>query len=171
MIESLRDNLFWQFGSTGNSTGPHAHFEVMINGENVDPMKYFERKWLNLVLIFTDNEQLNQDINKKIKDSRIVYYADYILEEKEADTLIISVQNNKYNFKDFMFKVRDKNIRVILLLENEEQKELEDALLLGIYDIIFDPFSLEDLCKKINTPSLFYNVSKYIKNIIELENI
>ena len=124
-----------------------------------------------MILIFTDNEQLNKDISRKIKDSRIVYYADYILEEKEADTLIVSVQNNKYNFKDFMFKVRDKNIRVILLLENAEQKELRDALLLGIYDIIFDPFSLEDLCKKIDTPAVFSDIAKYIKDIMELENI
>lgn len=124
-----------------------------------------------MVLIFTDNEQLNKDINKKIKDSRIVYYADYILEEKEADTLIVSVQNNKYNFKDFMYKVRCKNIRVILLLENAEQKELRDALILGIYDIIFDPFSLDDVCKKITTPSTFSDISKYIQEIMELENI
>ena len=124
-----------------------------------------------MILIFTDNEQLNKDINKKIKDSRIVYYADYILEEKEADTLIVSVQNNKYNFKDFMFKVRDKNIRVILLLENAEQKELRDALLLGIYDIIFDPFTLEKKKKKIDTPSAFSDIAKYIKDIMELENI
>ena len=124
-----------------------------------------------MILIFTDNEQLNKDISRKIKDSRIVYYADYILEEKEADTLIVSVQNNKYNFKDFMFKVRNKNIRVILLLENAEQKQLRDALLLGIYDIIFDPFTLEDICKKIDTPSAFSDVSKYIKDIMELENI
>ena len=124
-----------------------------------------------MILIFTDNEQLNKDINKKIKDSRIVYYADYILEEKEADTLIVSVQNNKYNFKACMFKVRNKNIRVILLLENAEQRELRDALLLGIYDIIFDPFSLEDICKKIDTPSAFSDISKYIKDIIELEII
>lgn len=124
-----------------------------------------------MILIFTDNEQLNKDISRKIKDSRIVYYADYILEEKEADTLIVSVQNNKYNFKDFMFKVWDKNIRVILLLENAEQKELRDALLLGIYDIIFDPFTLEDICKKIDTPSAFSDIAKYIKDIMELENI
>ena len=124
-----------------------------------------------MILIFTDNEQLNKDISRKIEDSRIVYYADYILEEKEADTLIVSVQNNKYNFKDFMFKVRNKNIRVILLLENADQKELRDALLLGIYDIIFDPFTLEDICKKIDTPSAFSDIAKYIKDIMELENI
>lgn len=123
-----------------------------------------------MVLIFTDNEELNKDLNKQIKDSRIVYYADYILEEKEANILILSVQNNKYNFKDFIFKVRNKNIRVILLLENEEQQELNDALTLGIYDIIFDPFTIEDICKKISTPTPFSDVSKYIKEIINLGN-
>lgn len=122
-----------------------------------------------MVLIFTDNEQLDRDLSKKIEDSRIVYYPDYVLEEKQATTLIATLQPNKYNFKDFMFKVRERNIQVILILENDKVKELKDALTLGIYDLIFDPFDLEDVCKKIKNPTQFSEISKYIKNIMELE--
>lgn len=122
-----------------------------------------------MVLIFTENEQLNNDLNKKIEDSRIVYYPEYILEEKEATTLIATIQQNKYNFKDFMFKVRQKNIQVILILENENVKELKDALMLGIYDIVFDQFDIEDVIQKITNPNSFSKVSQYIKNFLELE--
>lgn len=120
-----------------------------------------------MVLIFTDNEQLDKDLNKKIKDSRIVYYTDYILQESETTTLIATLQPNKYNFKDFMFKVREKNIQVILILENDKVKELKDALFLGIYDIIFNTFELDDICNKIQNPSKFSEISKYIKQIQE----
>lgn len=123
-----------------------------------------------MVLIFTDNEQLDRDLSKMISDSRIVYYPDYVLEEKEATTLIATLQPNKYNFKDFMFKVREKNIQVILILENDKVKELKDALLLGIYDFVFDPFELKDVTKKITNPTMFSEISKYIKDILEQDS-
>ena len=122
-----------------------------------------------MVLIFTDNEQLDRDLNKKIEDSRIVYYPDYILQENEATTLIATLQPNKYEYKDFMLKVREKNIQVILILENDQVKELKDALMLGIYDIVFDPFDLKDITDKITNPSMFSSISKYIKEYLELE--
>lgn len=124
-----------------------------------------------MVLIFTGKEQLDKDLNKKIPNSRVVYYPDYVLEEKEAQALIITVQPNKFNFKEFLFKVRQKDIQVILILENSKVNELKDALVLGVYDIVFDPFTLDDVCNKLEHPSSFSKISPYIREILELDNI
>ena len=105
-------------------------------------------------------------MNKNIENSRVVYYTDYILEEKEANVLIATLQHNKYNFKDFMFKVREKNIRVILIFENEQIPELKDALFLGIYDFIFDPFEIEDIKRKVAISTPFSEISKYIEKYL-----
>lgn len=120
-----------------------------------------------MVLIFTGVEELDKELEKNIHNSRVVYYPDYILEEKEAKILITTVQPNKFNFKEFMFKVREKDIRIILILENQKSKELKTALQLGIYDIIFDNFEITDVTKLVNKASPFSLVSKYIKNILD----
>jgi len=36
-----RGQLIGWVGSTGKSTGPHCHYEVHINGQEVDPVYFF----------------------------------------------------------------------------------------------------------------------------------
>ncbi|MEG2666709.1 MAG: M23 family metallopeptidase, partial [Bacteroidales bacterium] len=36
-----RGDIIGYVGSTGNSTGSHLHYEVIVNGKKVDPVYYF----------------------------------------------------------------------------------------------------------------------------------
>ena len=122
-----------------------------------------------MTIIFTENDDLNLELEKNIEGARIAFYTKYLLEEKEADTVILSVQDNKFEFEKFLFELRKRDIRVILLLENENVKEMEIAIRLGIYDLIFGTFEINDILKLLKSNNSFSNVAKFYKKIYKLE--
>lgn len=129
-----------------------------------------------MVFICTGIDRLDELLKHKLKENRInseiVFYADYLLEEKSRDlydTVIIAPREDiKLPFKDFLFALRQKDKRVILLAgEKENNKHLGYALALGIYDIVFDPVTPERVVNAVKNPAKFSDVQQYFLGLRE----
>ena len=114
-----------------------------------------------MVIIFTENDELNLELEKNIEGSRIAFYTKYLLEEKEADILEC--------FVDVVNKLRKRNIRVILLLGKEDMKEVEIAIRLGIYDLIFGTFRVSDVLKLVENENHFSDIADIYEKVYMLE--
>ena len=122
-----------------------------------------------MTIVFTENDELNQELEKNIEGSRIAFYTKYLLEEKEAQIVILSVQDNKFEYEKFLYELRKKNIRIILLLESEKSKETEIALRLGIYDLIFGPFTIGQVLKLVKNANNFSDIAGIYNKIFKIE--
>lgn len=113
---------------------------------------------VQLVLIHTGFEEFDRVIAERIEDSRIIFYPDFLLQEEGETAVISSKITTKVPFKDFLFALRQQDKRVILILGDKTSPYIGYALALGIYDIIFDPVTLEKIIEKIKNPSKFSDV-------------
>jgi hypothetical protein len=110
----------------------------------------------------TGIKELDLELQSKIKQVTIAYHTDCFFMDTDITIAIISpVPKIKMKFEDLLFELRKRNIRVILLLENEKSKYLPIALSLGIADIIFDPVTIEKIIDKLKYPTPFSDIAKY----------
>lgn len=115
-----------------------------------------------MVLIHTTIKELDEAIAKIIPDSRIAYYPEYLLEEKEADTVVLSyrAQPKDTSLKDFLFALRCQDKRIIFLMDSEENPLLGYVLALGIYDILFSAVTPKKIKETVESQPKFSNVAR-----------
>lgn len=124
-----------------------------------------------MVIIYTGIEDVDKEIRATFKDSIIAHYSDYLIENNsfEKETVILSSQAIEENLYEFLFILRQMNMRVILLLKDKKQEEVKIALQLGIYDIVYGNFYPSQIKEVVEHPKTFKDISDLYKKTFNLK--
>ena len=124
-----------------------------------------------MTVIYTGIEEIDKEIAQEIRDSIIAHYSDYLIENNtfENQTVIISPSAIDGDIHEFLFTLKQMNMRVILLLKDKKQEELKIALQLGIYDILFGNFYPSQIKEIIDKPKSFKDISNIYKRVFNLK--
>ncbi len=124
-----------------------------------------------MVVIFTGSNEIDKILEAEIKGSMVVSYADFIIEDDKFknQTVILASSAIETDFREFLFLLRSKNIRVILLLKNEKDENTKIALENGIYDLIFGNFYPSQIKYILDNPKTFEDISKIYKKLFNIQ--
>ena len=124
-----------------------------------------------MVVIYTGIEEIDKEIQTNIRDSIIAHYSDYLIENNtfEGQTVIISPQAIDGDLQEFLFILKQMNIRVILLLKNQKQEETKIALQLGIYDIVYGNFYPSQIKEVVEHPKCFRDVAELYRKTFNIK--
>lgn len=124
-----------------------------------------------MIVIYTGIEEIDREIQNELKDSIIAHYSDYLIENStfENQTVIISPGAIKDDLHEFLFTLKQMNMRVILLLKNKRQEETKIALQLGIYDIIFGNFYPKQIKEIIEHKREFKDISELYRKTFNIK--
>ena len=110
-----------------------------------------------MIVIYTGVEEIDKEIQMNLRDSIVAHYSEYLIENNtfEGQTVIISPQAIEGDLHEFLFILKQMNIRVILLLKSKKTEETKLALQLGIYDILYGNFYPSQIKDIIENPRSF----------------
>ena len=114
-----------------------------------------------MIVIYTGVEEIDKEIQMNLRDSIVAHYSEYLIENNtfEGQTVIISPQAIEGDLHEFLFILKQMNIRVILLLKSKKTEETKLALQLGIYDILYGNFYPSQIKDIIENPRSFKDIA------------
>lgn len=126
-----------------------------------------------MIVIYTGIEEIDKELQKELKNSIIAHYSDYLIENNtfENQTVIISPSGITDDFQEFLFMLKQMNIRIILLLKNAKQEETKIALQLGIYDIVFGNFYPSQIKSIVENPKCFKDIADLYRKTFNIKII
>lgn len=124
-----------------------------------------------MVVIYTGSNEIDKILENEIKGSMVVSYANFIIEDDKFrnQTVILASSAIETDLREYLFLLRSKNIRVILLLKNEKTEETKIALENGIYDLVFGNFYPSQIKEILDNPKRFEDISKIYKKLFNIQ--
>jgi len=123
-----------------------------------------------VVVIYTGSNEIDKILEAEIKGSMVVSYEDFIIEDDKFkdQTVILGANSIERDLKEYLFLLRSKNIRVILLLDNDKNEKTKTALEYGIYDLVFGNFYPSQIVEILNNPKRFSDISKIYRRWFDI---
>lgn len=123
-----------------------------------------------MVVIYTGSNEIDKILEAEIKGSMVVSYEDFIIEDDKFkdQTVILGGNSIERDLKEYLYLLRSKNIRVILLLDNDKNEKTKIALEYGIYDLIFGNFYPSQIVEILNNPRRFSDISKIYRKWFDI---
>ncbi len=124
-----------------------------------------------MIVIYTGIEEIDKEIQMNVRDSIIAHYSEYLIENNtfEGQTVIISPQAIDGDLHEFLFTLKQMNMRVILLLKNQKQEETKLALQLGIYDILYGNFYPSQIKDILEHPKCFKDIADLYRKTFNIK--
>lgn len=124
-----------------------------------------------MVVIFTGSNEIDKILETEIKGSMVVSYADFIIEDDKfkSQTVILASNAIETDFREYLYQLRSRNIRVILLLKNDKEENTKIALENGIYDLVFGNFYPSQIKEILDNPRSFSDISKIYRKLFNIQ--
>lgn len=124
-----------------------------------------------MIVIYTGSNEIDKILEEEIKGSMVISYADFIIEDDKFknQTVIISSSAIDGDLKEYLYQLRSKNIRVILLIRSDKNEETKIALEFGIYDLVFGNFYPSQIKEILEKPRTFQDISKIYRKIFNIK--
>ena len=126
-----------------------------------------------MIIIYTGIEEIDREIQEEIRDTIIANYSDYLIENDtfKNQTVILSSNAVQGDLHEYLFTLKQMNMRIILLIKSKKDDAVKVALQLGIYDMIFGNFYPSQIRELLDKPKNFTDISDLYKKTFGVKEI
>lgn len=129
-----------------------------------------------MIAIATGRGDLDEAIKESLPEGYIVNYREFLLKNDDSyqfNIVILSMhlKGTTIDMEELLFTLKQNGTRVIYLTNKDFTEEIKMCLQMNIYDLLFDPLTVEKIINVIENPMEFKDISDLYVKVINDESI